>query len=55
LLWRQLGSDPGVVGKDLTLDTRRYVVTGVMPKSFRLPISGVASTGLGTDDGARQA
>jgi putative ABC transport system permease protein len=48
-LWRQLGSDTGIVGKDLTLDGRRYVVTGVMPESFRLPVAGIASTGIRTD------
>src|SRR5215470_2253713 len=48
-LWRQLGCDTGIVGKDLTLDGRRYVVTGVMPESFRLPIGGFASTGLRID------
>src|SRR5262249_26710714 len=29
VLWRQLGSDPGIVGKALTFDGRTYVVTGV--------------------------
>ena len=31
-LWRRLGTDPGIVGKPLTLDGRSYTVTGVMPE-----------------------
>jgi predicted permease len=49
VLWRQLGSDPGIVGKGLTFDGRGYVVTGVMPESFRLPVAGIISTGLRAD------
>jgi predicted permease len=48
-LWRRLGADPGIVGKPLTLDGRPYVVTGVMPPSFRLPVAGVTSAGIRTD------
>jgi putative ABC transport system permease protein len=48
-LWRRLGSDPGVIGKGLTLDGRRYTITGVMPESFHLPVAGVTSSGLRTD------
>lgn len=48
-LWRELGSDRDIVGKALTLDGRRYVVTGVMPASFQLPVAGIASAGLRTD------
>jgi putative ABC transport system permease protein len=48
-LWRRLGSDPGIIGKALTLDSRSYTVTGVMPASFHLPVAGVTSAGLRTD------
>ena len=40
-LWRSLGSDPAIVGKPLTLDGESFVVSGVMPDSFRLPIGGM--------------
>lgn len=40
-LWRQLGSDAAIIGKPLTLDGRTFVVAGVMPDSFRLPIGGM--------------
>jgi predicted permease len=40
-LWQQLGSDPAIVGKPLTLDGQSFVVSGVMPESFRLPIGGM--------------
>jgi putative ABC transport system permease protein len=49
VLWRRLGSDPGIVGKALTFDGRGYVVTGVMPESFRLPVPGIVPTGLQSD------
>lgn len=45
-LWRQLGSDPEIIGKALTLDGRAYTVTGVMPPTFRLPVAGTASVGV---------
>ena len=36
--WRgTLGRDPNVLGRELRLDQRRYVVVGVMPASFRFP------------------
>ena len=37
-LWRQLGSDPAIVGKPLTMDGRSYTITGVMPE--RSPAGG---------------
>jgi len=37
-LWVELGSDPGIAGKSVTLDGRPYTVTGVMPPWFRLPV-----------------
>ncbi|HTV01870.1 MAG TPA: ADOP family duplicated permease [Luteitalea sp.] len=39
-LWRRLGSDPAIVGQGLTLDDQPYTVTGVMPASFHLPVTG---------------
>jgi putative ABC transport system permease protein len=34
--WAQrMGSDPAVIGKQLTLDTSNYTVVGVMPRGFR--------------------
>lgn len=48
-LWRELGSDRDIVGKPLTLDARRYTVSGVMPDSFQLPIAGFPFAGLRTD------
>jgi putative ABC transport system permease protein len=36
-LWqKRFGSDPGVVGRTITLDKQRYVVVGVLPADFRL-------------------
>lgn len=36
-LWqRRFGSNPGVVGRTLTLDGRGYTVAGVLPEDFRL-------------------
>ncbi len=40
-LWRLLGSDRAIVGKPITLDGRGYVVAGVMPDWFRLPVGGM--------------
>src|SRR5262245_741958 len=48
-LWRELGRDQTIVGKPLTLDGRRYTVSGVMPAGFHLPVVGVTSAGLRTD------
>jgi putative ABC transport system permease protein len=48
-LWRRLGSDPGIIGKPLTLDGASFTVTGVMPASFHLPVAGVTSAGTRTD------
>jgi putative ABC transport system permease protein len=44
-LWQQLGSDPGIVGKTVTLDGRSYVITGVMPEAFQFPVPGITSVG----------
>ncbi|HET7620841.1 MAG TPA: ABC transporter permease [Gemmatimonadaceae bacterium] len=37
-LWaRRFGSDPALVGRDVTLDDRIYTVVGIMPDSFAFP------------------
>ena len=37
-LWRGgFGADPGIVGRDITLDDAHYHVVGVLPSSFRYP------------------
>src|SRR5262245_60196820 len=43
-LWRRLGGGRDIIGSAITLDDRRYTVSGVMPPAFRLPI---ASLGMG--------
>src|ERR1051326_5663455 len=48
-LWRRLGGDPRIVGKALTLDGHSYVVTGVMPAAFHLPMPGPIPLGSRTD------
>jgi predicted permease len=37
-LWRRLGGGRDIIGTGLTLDGRRYTVSGVMPPAFRLPV-----------------
>ena len=37
-LWRRLGGGREIIGRAITLDERRYTVSGVMPPAFRLPI-----------------
>jgi predicted permease len=36
--WQRLGGRRDVIGSAITLDNRRYTVSGVMPPAFRLPI-----------------
>lgn len=41
-VWRQqLGGDPGVVGRTVTLERRPFTVVGVMPEGFAMPDGGV--------------
>lgn len=37
-LWRRFGSDPHILGKPLTMNGLRYVISGVMPAWFRYPV-----------------
>src|SRR5437764_1474044 len=38
-LWqREFGTDPHILGQSVTLDGRTYVIVGVMPAGFRLPL-----------------
>ncbi|MEO8256503.1 MAG: SpoIIE family protein phosphatase [Acidobacteriota bacterium] len=48
-LWRRLGGGRDILGSAITIDNRRYTVSGVMPPAFRLPI---ASLGMGRGDAA---
>ena len=43
-LWRRLGGRPDIVGTAITLENRRYTVSGVMPPAFRMPVAGIAGT-----------
>src|SRR5262245_31093742 len=43
-LWRRLGGGREVVGSAITLDERRYTISGVMPPTFQLPVAGTAMT-----------
>jgi predicted permease len=35
---REMGGDPGALGRTLTLDGRTYTIVGVMPPDFRFPL-----------------
>lgn len=48
-LWQRLGADPGIVGQGLTLDDQPYTVTGVMPASFHLPVTGETAAAARVD------
>src|SRR5262245_874823 len=40
-LWeRRFGSDPNILGKTLTLNSKPYTVIGVMPADFKFPFNG---------------
>ncbi len=45
-LWRRLGASPNIVGQGLTLNGRRFTVTGVMPRGFLLPVVGPGTEGF---------
>jgi putative ABC transport system permease protein len=39
-LWRgRFGSDPNIVGRSINLDKRAFTVVGIMPATFRFPLS----------------
>jgi predicted permease len=42
--WQRLGARPDIIGSAITLDNRRFTVSGVMPPAFRLPIASLGST-----------
>jgi putative ABC transport system permease protein len=42
VLWRRLGGGRDIIGSAITLDERRYTVTGVMPPAFQLPVAGTS-------------
>jgi len=44
-LWRRLGGGPEIIGSLITLDERRYTITGVMPPDFQLPVASMGSRG----------
>ena len=46
-LWRRLGGRRDIIGSAITVEERRYTVSGVMPPAFRLPI---ASLDMGRGD-----
>jgi predicted permease len=48
-LWRQLGGTSALLGQSVTLDGRSYVIGGVMPETFQLPVPGMTATGVSTD------
>jgi predicted permease len=49
VLWQRLGGSPKILGQVVTLDGKSYIVTGVMPEWFRLPVAGMTWTGVATD------
>jgi predicted permease len=50
-LWRdRFASDPGIVGRDITVNSQSYTVTGVMPEKFRMPDFAKAWVPLGWTD-----
>ncbi len=54
-LWtRAYGSDPGVIGRRITLSDRAFTVVGVMPEAFRFPAADIdvwKPFGMAPDDG----
>jgi putative ABC transport system permease protein len=53
-LWRnRFGSDPGIVGRDITVNSQNYSVIGVMPDKFRVPDFAWAWVPVGWTDAER--
>jgi putative ABC transport system permease protein len=53
-LWRdRFGSDPSIVGQDISVNSQRYTVLGVMPEKFLLPSFAKAWVPLGWSDAER--
>jgi putative ABC transport system permease protein len=53
-LWRdRFGSDPNVVGRDISVNSQRYTVVGVMPEKFLMPSFAKAWVPLGWSDTER--
>src|ERR1700733_5933689 len=53
-LWRdRFASDPGIVGRDITVDSQSFNVVGVMPERFRMPDFAKAWVPLGWTDADR--
>src|SRR6201996_6382839 len=53
-LWRnRYGSDPGIVGRDIAVNSQSYTVVGVMPANFRMPDFAWAWIPLGWTDADR--
>ena len=53
-LWRdRFASDPGIVGRDITVNSQSFTVIGVMPEKFRLPGFAKAWVPLGWTDADR--
>jgi putative ABC transport system permease protein len=46
-LFRRLGSDPGLLGKSVVIGDVPYIVVGVLPESFRLPVAPSLQLGAG--------
>jgi predicted permease len=52
--WRdRFGSDPGVVGRDISVNSQRYTVVGVMPEKFLMPSFAKVWVPLGWSDAER--
>jgi putative ABC transport system permease protein len=53
-LWRnRFGSDPAIVGRDITVNSQSYTVIGVMPDKFRVPDFAWAWVPIGWTDADR--
>ena len=48
-LWHRLGSPRDIIGSGITLDSRRYTVTGVMRPGFEFPVAYTAMTAGDTE------